>query len=49
MAWTVHPVLRSKTDDGAKRFADAMNPYREKAVQQIGATLELVGEYVPTS
>lgn len=32
--------------DGAKQFAGVMNPHQEKALQQIGATLELVGEYI---
>ncbi|MCO5974951.1 hypothetical protein [Actinoallomurus soli] len=30
----------------AKKFAAEMNPHQEKALQAIGATLELVGEYI---
>jgi hypothetical protein len=30
----------------ARQFADSMNPMQKKALQQIGATLENVGEYI---
>lgn len=30
----------------AKKFAEEMNPVQEKTLQSIGATLELVGEYI---
>lgn len=30
----------------AQQFADQMNPVQEKALQSIGAALELVGEYI---
>lgn len=30
----------------AKKFAEGMNPVQEKALQSIGSTLELLGEYI---
>jgi hypothetical protein len=44
----IHGDKHFPTDfaDKAKEFATQMNPVQEKALQQIGMALELVGEYI---
>ncbi|HEV7931048.1 MAG TPA: hypothetical protein VGP70_01800 [Actinomadura sp.] len=43
---TQKPQTETDFAEPARQFADSMNPMQKKALQQIGATLENVGEYI---